>query len=294
MKAMLSIVGLYNYDEKILDGIQPYIPIEPSDKNIATEYAPIDFDVLKNTILFRAAELCLLYTEPHLFKLTVGMWAAKNRLTWQKLYDTLYYKYDPLFSKIRAYTLNRATHDKYSQEKTGNESDVLTQNTDDERTIKTTGNENDVISGKTVTAETSSNTEVESRHDENTLYVQAFNDINPDKWYGKERTVNNGNTTTQDSGGKDVVSTDTGNNDRNFIQNVLDSLDGKMTRDLTKRINEEINRNDNGTLQDIISETITGQRPFQELIDLQRQIVQFNLYDFIADDFVKNFCVMIY
>ena len=63
---------------------------------------------------------------------------------------------------------------------------------------------------------------------------------------------------------------------------------------MTKRINEEINRNDNGTLQDIISETITGQRPFQELIDLQRQIVQFNLYDFIADDFVKNFCVMIY
>ena len=118
---LFSIVALYNYDSKILNGIEPYLPLRPTNREISIDFRPIDFEILKNTILLRAGELSLVYSEPDLFKLSLAMWAAKNRLKWQNLYDTVYYDYDPLFSKIRQYTLDRKTHDTSDSENTTTE-----------------------------------------------------------------------------------------------------------------------------------------------------------------------------
>ncbi len=291
---LFSIIALYNYDGTILNGIEPYLPDKPSKTEISTDYYPINFDILKNTILLRAGELSLIYTEPNLFKLALATWAAKNRLKWQNLYDTLYYNYDPLFSKIRQYTLDRKTHDTSDSENTTKETTSETADTNNNETTNTTGNEKLTLNTAQNTVESNGKNTGQNTNNESTLFVQAFNDINPDKWYGKERTVDKGSINGYENGNRNSTTTDSGNNDREFTENAVNNLIGKLTRNITKRIDEHLSRVDNGTLQDIITETVKGQRPYQELISLQREIVEFNLYDKIADDFVAEFCVMIY
>lgn len=291
---LFSIIALYNYDSKILNGIEPYLPLRPTNQEISIDFRPIDFEILKNTILLRAGELSLVYSEPDLFKLSLAMWAAKNRLKWQNLYDTLYYDYDPLFSKVRQYTLDRKTHDTSDSENTTTESVTESADTNNNETTNTTGNELLTLNTKEKTIESNGKNMGNSTGNESTLFVQAFNDINPDRWYGKERTVDSGTMNGYENGNGESETTDTGNNDRDFTENIVNNLIGKLTRNITKRIDEQLSKTNNGTLQDIITETIKGQRPFQELIGLQREIVEFNLYDKIADDFVAEFCVMIY
>lgn len=291
---LFSIIALYNYDNKILNGIEPYLPLRPTNREISTDFYSMDFDILKNTILLRAGELSLVYSEPDLFKLALAMWAAKNRLKWQNLYDTMYYEYDPLFSKIRQYTLDRKTHDTSDSENTTSETVGEIADTNNSETTNTTGNEVLTLNTKQKTIDSNEKNMGNQTGNESTLYVQAFNDINPDRWYGKERTVDKGNMNGYENGNGESETTDTGNNDRDFTENVVNNLIGKLTRNITKRIDEHLSRVDNGTLQDIITETVKGQRPYQELITLQREIVEFNLYDKIADDFVAEFCVMIY
>lgn len=291
---LFSIIALYNYDSKILNGIEPYLPLRPTNREISIDFRPMDFEILKNTILLRAGELSLVYSEPDLFKLSLAMWAAKNRLKWQNLYDTMYYDYDPLFSKIRQYTLDRKTHDTSDSENTTTESFTESADTNNNETTNTTGNEILTLNTKEKTVESNGKNMGNTTGNESTLFVQAFNDINPDRWYGKERTVDNGTMNGYENGNGESETTDSGNNDRDFTENIVNNLIGKLTRNITKRIDEQLSRTDNGTLQDIITETVKGQRPFQELINLQREIVEFNLYDKIADDFVAEFCVMIY
>ena len=291
---LFSIMALYNYDSKILNGIEPYLPLRPTNREISIDFRPIDFEILKNTILLRAGELSLVYSEPDLFKLSLAMWAAKNRLKWQNLYDTMYYDYDPLFSKIRQYTLDRKTHDTSDSENTTIESITESADTNNNETTNTTGNEILTLNTKEKTVESNGKNMGNTTDNVSTLFVQAFDDINPDKWFGKERTVDNGKMNGYENGSGESETTDTGNNDRDFTENIVNNLIGKLTRNITKRIDEQLSRTNNGTLQDIITETVKGQRPFQELIGLQREIVEFNLYDKIADDFVAEFCVMIY
>ena len=75
---LFSIIALYNYDKSILNDIEPYLPDKPSNPEISTDYYPINFDILRNTILLRAGELSLIYNEPNLFKLSLTTWAAKK------------------------------------------------------------------------------------------------------------------------------------------------------------------------------------------------------------------------
>lgn len=291
---LLSIIALYNYQSNILDGIRSYLPVRPTIPEHETDFEPIDFEILKNTILLRAGELSLVYSDPDLFKLSLAIWSAKNRLEWQNLYNTLYLKYDPLFSKIREYALRRATT--LNSEITETETDT----TKDDTTKTETENQNrdisvsaadstvDTISGR------SDGSAGETDNGSSTLYVQAFNDIGVGQWHEKEKTVN--------SDGKNSSSTLTNSSTENIgvdrhsqtDDNMIKSLNDLINRNIKSELEKLYSRADTGTLNDIITETVRGQRPYQELIKLQREIVQFNLYDFIANEFVRDFCVLIY
>lgn len=291
---MLSIIALYNYKDDILDGIKPYLPIHPTNQDHEPDFEPIDFEVLKNTILLRAGELSLVYTDPDLFRLSFSIWAAKNRLEWQNLYNTLYYRYDPLFSKVREYALKRATT--LNSDITENDTDT----TADSTVRSQTENTNRDISANEHTTENATTTgreygtAGETNGNINTLYVQAFDDVGVGHWHEKDKTTDSGNKNSSSdytNTGSDTTVTDT---NTQTDDNIIRSLTDTITRNIRDELNKLYQRRDNGTLNDIITETVRGQRPYQELIKLQREIVQFNLYDFIANEFVRDFCIMIY
>lgn len=82
--AMLSILGLYNYDNTVFDGFR--VP-EGMDKD----------NVIEN-ICFECAELGLVYSDPNIMKLLIAQWTSKEFNIWEKLYATENLDYNPIWN----------------------------------------------------------------------------------------------------------------------------------------------------------------------------------------------------
>ena len=293
--ALLSLVAIYNYDNTVLEELKNYVPKKPSNTEYAVlDFTPIDFTTLKSLILLRAAEMSLVYSDIDLFKFALRAWCGANRDVWQRLYDTLWYKYDPLFSKIRTYTLERKTQLNRDTEEHTDQSDTNTierednTKTDRDRNTKTTENTT-AHDGANETVNRSGN---DSATD--TQYVQAFNDIGANRWHEKEQNKHTGNVTENATTNSSEDITQQVNGSESTDEDIIT----QYTQDVKELLDREINKNgkqlDVGKVDDVIKETITGQRAFQELIVLQREIAEFNLYDYIVEDFVRHFCIMVY
>lgn len=293
--ALLSLVAIYNYDNTVLEELKNYVPKQPSNTDYAVlNFTPIDFETLKSVILLRAAEMSLVYSDIDLFKFALRAWCGANKDVWQRLYDTLWYKYDPLFSKIRTYTLERKTRLDRDTEEHTDQSDTNTierednTKTDRDRNTKTTENTT-AHDGANETVNRSGN---DSATD--TQYVQAFNDIGANRWHEKEQNKHTGNVTENatTNSSEDITQQVSGS------ESTDEDIVTQYTQDVKELLDREINKNgkqlDVGKVDDVIKETITGQRAFQELIVLQREIAEFNLYDYIVEDFVRHFCIMVY
>lgn len=293
--ALLSLVAIYNYDNTVLEELKNYVPKKPSNTEYAVlDFTPIDFATLKSLILLRAAEMSLVYSDIDLFKFALRAWCGANKDVWQRLYDTLWYKYDPLFSKIRTYTLERKTQLNRDTEEHTDQSDTNTierednTKTDRDRNTKTTENTT-AHDGANETVNRSGN---DSATD--TQYVQAFNDIGANRWHEKEQNKHTGNVSENATTNSSEDITQQVNGSESTDEDIVT----QYTQDVKELLDREINKNgkqlDVGKVDDIIKETITGQRAFQELIVLQREIAEFNLYDYIVEDFVRHFCIMVY
>ena len=82
MPATMSLLGLYNWDRTILDGLAV-----PDD---------VDKDALINNLLRECAELEILYPQPNALKFFIGEWARERLPVWKKLAATLKFEYDPI------------------------------------------------------------------------------------------------------------------------------------------------------------------------------------------------------
>lgn len=82
MPATMSLLGLYNWDSSILEGL--------------TVPEGIDKSALINNLLRECAEFEVLYPQPEALKFFVGEWAKERLSVWGKLAATLRYDYDPI------------------------------------------------------------------------------------------------------------------------------------------------------------------------------------------------------
>lgn len=82
MPATMSLLGLYNWDSTILDGL-----IVP---------AGVEREVVINNLLRECAELEVLYPQPEAMKFFVGEWSKERLPVWTRLESTLHYDYNPI------------------------------------------------------------------------------------------------------------------------------------------------------------------------------------------------------
>lgn len=87
MRATMSLLGLYNYDNTILDGL-----ILPDN------FASGDTDTLKENLLMETAELEILYNDPTYLKYAITQWCKKNSPSWKWLLNTQKYEYNPIWN----------------------------------------------------------------------------------------------------------------------------------------------------------------------------------------------------
>lgn len=97
MLARLSVLGLYNYDPTIFDGLTM-----PGD---------LDKDAFIALIMQECSELATVYPNPVVFKTVFNAWAKRHAPIWAKLYNTTQFQYNPIDNYDR--------HEEYTDTHTG-------------------------------------------------------------------------------------------------------------------------------------------------------------------------------
>lgn len=89
----LSIVGMYEYDPSIFDGLDV-----PTYTDELGHVLIVDKNKVIQSILLNCAELELLYSSIDTMKLAIGIWSAAEQDTWRKLFATQKIDYNPLWN----------------------------------------------------------------------------------------------------------------------------------------------------------------------------------------------------
>lgn len=212
--ANLSILGLYNYDPTIFSGLTIPTADDITDEadKVTDPFVP-DKTTLINYICMQLAEMELVYTKPEVVKTMIGIWSSVRLPVWKAIYNTLLYKYNPIWNK-----------------------------------------DGEIIEDHNLTIEDDYNvTDLKTEHDGNV--ANEVTGYDSETYSPNTRQVVD--TADTQNGNTNNVHTDTGT----------------------------ITRTEHGN----IGVTMT-----QEMIRQQREVVEFNLYDYILQDFKAQFCVAVW
>lgn len=212
--ATMSILGLYEYDPTIFDGLT--LPTAADITNeadkVSNPFVP-DKQTFINWLCLQLAEVSLIYASAPVVKTMIGIWSEVRLPVWKAVYNTLLYKYNPIWNK----------------------------------------------DGKIV--------------EEHNLTIT-------DDFKVKDmKTEHDGN----------VANEVTGYDSNTYSPNTRQVLDTEDTQNgSTNNVHT-----DKGTLTRTEGGNI-GVTMTQEMIRQQRDVVEFNLYDYILQDFKQQFCVMVW
>lgn len=250
--ATLSILGLYNYDNTIFDGLTLPTAADITDEadKVSNPWVPNKQDFI-SYLMMQAAELELVYASAPVMSTMITVWSAAHSYEWKQLYNTMLYKYNPIWNKDGLWKETRDLDGKNDRtaDLTTTDTRTYTNLTDEHTLTNLTNTQTGAI-----------------EHDVTGFDVNSYSPNTRDNYNqlknvgtGSEKNVRNGE-------------------DKN-VQKIT-GTDKYYTED-----NGTITREESGN----IGVTMT-----QEMIQRQREIVQFNLYDYIARQFIKQFCLMVY
>ena len=206
MRATLSLMGMYEYDNTILDFF-----------HYPDKWETVDKDVFVNKLLLDTAELEVLYPDADIFKTAIKYWSAAEVQNWNKLYDTTVLKYNPIWNKDGTVT------EIEKHVKNNNYTDVTDGKIADHSVTK--GNQNTETSGNEKTNTTNNTNEKD--------YVFGFNSesaaqsgetVTDDT--GNTKTNRSENTTSNSSANTDATTT----NNTNFKHDEKENIDREYTR----------------------------------------------------------------
>lgn len=112
----LSLLGLYNYNDTILDELALPADLEPMR------------DTITGNILLESAELEILFPDPAVLKTAIGFWSRKCLPVWQELYDSTQYEYNPIWNKDGTFRELETRDLAGSRSSTGSSSNTETRN----------------------------------------------------------------------------------------------------------------------------------------------------------------------
>ena len=278
--ATMSLLGLYNYDESLLEGLVESLPNKYGIPSGYTDsyYTDVTIDpqtVVEN-LLVECAEFEILYSDFNALKRIIKIWSAKEKLVWQKMYNTICYKYNPIW--------NKDGKSVWTERQTGSGTKKETEK--GTKTTNANGTTNDEYTSTSTTTNKTTGTGTNTRtgQDETTGKVSAYDSTD---FQNREKTnstssENNSTESTEDFTGNGKVT----NSGTKTIAN---------TGDETNNVSRETSDNNTGETTHEQSETGNiGVTTTQRMISEEREIAMFNIIDFIINDFKERFCLLIY
>lgn len=107
---ILSILGLYNFDNEMLDGLKFALPSD------------VDFTAVSQNIILNCAELEFIYPQASFAENAIAVWAKSRVNAWDRVYKALTAEYSPIENTDRYSEINETTvrEKDISEERNGN------------------------------------------------------------------------------------------------------------------------------------------------------------------------------
>ena len=351
---IISPLALYNQDDTIFAGLTLPTLTEESAPSWGNNYLALLRDNLYSMdktafiqwLLLQTAEMSTIYPSPSMFKQAVTIWSSTRYKIWQQLWETQFFRYNPIWNKdgtikldgsvVRdlAQSLDRTDTTEYDSGVTtdyGHPKETLTRTGGRKETVTDTAKWEEAHTGTDTTTNTLAHTETES-YDQ---YVETH-EITKDDVDGsvaafdastlqpREQTKHTLKETTTPGGEK--IKTYGGDPDETELEHgetitregisgsVVTEYDYKQggeveTREFTGEDTDEVTKSGKDTLTIDSDSTDTGSittdnttteqgnigiTSSQTLLLEERKVLQFNMYEYILEDFKQNFLVLLY
>lgn len=280
--ATMSILGMYQFDGTLFDNMTSFLP---TPAKVPTMYPtvnplPIDPSVLYDNLLSELAEFEVCYTDFDFLKWMIGRWAAKEQDKWQRQYNTLWYDYNPIWNKDGIVTHTETRKSDGTENRKGEKIDNYTKTRNVDNTQVETRNYNDNSTSTETGSTTVSNNENVQHH------VAAFNTPQLQQDWAQENN-NGGDTNVNRTVNYEGTDSGTGNVKTDYNETENNNGSGSENWSTNRNGNDRIEYTDKE--QGNIGVTTT-----QQMIDAERSIVLYNIYDIIIKDFKQRFCLLVY
>ena len=301
MRATMTVWGLNNYFQSL------------SPARDLFEYFTVPEGLSKEDaaacILMATAELETIYPNPAVLQQLIGVWSRTRQAAWEHIHEALTAEYDLLHN----YDRNEEWTDTRNGTRTGSRNvdrdgdNTHTETSSGSRTVDRDGENthSETTSGsdnKTVTShsesESSSDTTV---NDEDIKQVTGY-DSNAFVNHDKDTKVSNTTGMTNNEADATETTVDATTGSRN-LTDVIDETDAETTSG-TRNLRDVIDETDAETSSETTTDRATrtgrvsgnvGVTTSQQMIEAELRLrLGFNLYDIIADEFKRRFCILIY
>lgn len=263
MRATLSIRGIHNYTQgRIWNGLD--VP-----DAISKEY-------LIMQIVDECAELEILYPDEFYLTRAIGWWSHSEKKIWEKLYATTVLDYNPIWNKDGTVTETENTSRLHKELGGDQESENSTQ------LHKELGGDNET-----------SNESFSSEGSSSRTQADAADQVTQVSAYDASAFQNRDKNTTEAESTEHVVADNANTTDRATDRSVdrdnMDSHDRLASRQVD-RDNMDVDdryyeRRETGNI---------GVTTTQQMIKEEREVDQFNIYDYIVQSFKRRFCLLVY
>ena len=304
MKGTLSVLGLYRWDNTLFDLMA--LP------NGMEKETLIDF------ILAECSDMEVLYPNPEVLKNLIGIWSHTEQFTWNKLYNSLLFEYNPIDNYDRSET--RILESSAEGTSTDSGSDTITSSDSGSDTTTSTDSGTDTAtstdSGSDTATSTDSGSDSTLAGSTDTKQVKSFNTADG-VWTDKEKDIvsNTGSTTygktntnTAQYGKVNTEVTQHGKVNTEVTQhgkvntevaqygkvNTEVTQHGKVNTEVTQYGKENQNTYDKNDTETIHARGNIGTVTTQKMISEEREIALFNIYQVILDSFKQRFCLLVY
>lgn len=220
----------------------------------------IDRQLALDTIYHKNGLTPLYHPDPEYMKYYVPVWCQKNMKTWEDLYKTTIQNYNPIhnYDRTEEVTDTRDSTRNETKESTRDETRGVTENS----------------TSNTKQSEDSSVTDSSKETREHTISADNSDDYEP----GHQDDSNREDTQNSESSSKVDVS---GNRK-------LNETTGEKAGEKTGETTGETYKHSLRAYGNI------GVTTTQKMLESERKLVRYNVYDEIADSFKKEFCLYLY
>lgn len=283
--AFLSLMGMYNLEPTLFDGM-----------NYPEEWTDQDKEHFKFELLTETAELEVIYNNGPVMRSMIAHWSAHRKPVWDHLIETTQYDYDPIanWDKRETTTETRNLSHTHSQTTSHSNTTTLGHKTDDNHTTEIA--DETKHSGTDTTNETTTGTKTGTTTGTVTHKVNGLGNNAADNGMAvkdSNETSETANDTTNETRngstlyGHKIMET-VRNETSGYVQlSGSDTQSGNATSGGTD--------GDTGTItHEYVGQGNIGTMTSQDMIKQERDIAQFDIMEYIINDFKNRFLLLIY